>query len=598
MVWQRNFLSIFFLYGYLSYSIFLFSLILNNSGSQTPLEDDHQHFAKNMDVVFISESTVSTKVKTNDEIKTNDKMRSSLMKQLDTMDPACFKIDENIKVWRTSRFNFINSKTYGYFFLQNGELIALLPDWKSLLPGDHPILWGHKFAREIEKIGKNNELPSLDFLLSANDAIFSYNNIGQSIIFTANKKIEDNRKNIFLIPAFAFNSLRNYKKRYEECVTTREKLESKGFSFSKKKTQVFWRGSHMQPKGFDGLHKTSHARARTVILSTLYPHHLDCKFVNLPKNDASDTYNTMLHAIGGVGSYASLSDQMQYAYHLCLDGWAGSWELGGRLTEDMLLGNLCFNASEYEMYYECALEPFVHYIPVKSDLSNLLQQVEWAKSNPDKAGQIAENGWIFAQQYLNPSSVVDYLVFMFREIAKKQQYNENVSKFPRLNYSSGIPIWKEPYPELDSNINNTIRSRFNLYSKILEIHSLSKNIINTIVGENLFFGLLQNNYDIGTMKFTHDIDFNEEGDTNCISSLDHLHKLDQWDRWLAEDDTLFIMRHIIDNSNTFSFVFNQYMSFDEKGDTKTIIFGYNPHNMADSFPYLYFFKKIEGYFNA
>ena len=100
------------------------------------------------------------------------------------------------------------------------------------------------------------------------------------------------------------------------------------------------------------------------------------------------------------------------------------------------------------------------------------------------------------------------------------------------------------------------------------------------------------------MKFTHDIDFNEEGDTTCISSLDHLHKLDQWDRWLAEDDTLFIMRNIIDNSNTFSFVFNQYMSFDEKGDTKTIIFGYNPHNMADSFPYLYFFKKIEGYFNA
>ena len=38
------------------------------------------------------------------------------------------------------------------------------------------------------------------------------------------------------------------------------------------------------------------------------------------------------------------------------------------------------------------LRPYVHYVPVKADLSDLHKQFKWAQANPDEAEQIARQG--------------------------------------------------------------------------------------------------------------------------------------------------------------------------------------------------------------
>jgi hypothetical protein len=45
--------------------------------------------------------------------------------------------------------------------------------------------------------------------------------------------------------------------------------------------------------------------------------------------------------------------------------------------------------------------PYTHYIPVNYDLSNLIEQIEWVKNNDDKAKQIAENAYQFAETYFS-----------------------------------------------------------------------------------------------------------------------------------------------------------------------------------------------------
>ncbi len=520
------------------------------------------------------------------------KIEKLTIDRLDSLPTDSLKIRENIGLWRACRFNLVNQKGFGYFFKVDGKKVLpvpQMPDRASIFPEDCPWLWAHKAIKEIEKISTNRNLPNVDCLLSGNDAVFPFNDVGTNLVLTANKKTSDLRGNIFLLPPFIFNSLKNYKKRYFECINTRSKKEIEKYSFINKVKKAFWRGQHAHPQGFDELadldlpeesrkkiHKST--RAKSVVLSSKFPDHLDCKFVSYPKRP-NDAYNNMLHDIGGVGPYASLEDQAKYAYHLCLDGWAESWELGGRLTEGMLLGNLCFNASEYEMYFECALEPFVHYIPVKCDLSDLIEKVEWARSHPTEAEQIADNGQKFAEEYLNPQAVVDYTVFLLNEIAKRQQFREKVSPFPRLNYSAGIPSWKKPYPDLDDNIINSLRTKFDLLETAVDVYPLSKKILSQVINKDITFGYAQEDYHKGMIKLTTDEESGVEGDASCIACWGGQH------RWfLEEEKNLFIMQQYTDCC----FLFNQCMQYEEGKTWKTILFGYDLEHMNTRFPYLIF----------
>eukprot|EP00814_Leptocylindrus_danicus_P022582 CAMPEP_0116033250 /NCGR_PEP_ID=MMETSP0321-20121206/18837_1 /TAXON_ID=163516 /ORGANISM="Leptocylindrus danicus var. danicus, Strain B650" /LENGTH=87 /DNA_ID=CAMNT_0003509209 /DNA_START=375 /DNA_END=638 /DNA_ORIENTATION=+ len=46
---------------------------------------------------------------------------------------------------------------------------------------------------------------------------------------------------------------------------------------------------------------------------------------------------------------------------------------------------------------EHLLVPFVHYVPVKDDYSNLMEMVEWARANDDKCKWISHQ----ATEYMN-----------------------------------------------------------------------------------------------------------------------------------------------------------------------------------------------------
>eukprot|EP00966_Prymnesium_polylepis_P099128 2295838-Prymnesium_polylepis.1 len=45
--------------------------------------------------------------------------------------------------------------------------------------------------------------------------------------------------------------------------------------------------------------------------------------------------------------------------------------------------------------------PWVHYVPVKEDLSDLLDKVRWVQAHREEAQQIADNALTYAQTYLS-----------------------------------------------------------------------------------------------------------------------------------------------------------------------------------------------------
>lgn len=69
--------------------------------------------------------------------------------------------------------------------------------------------------------------------------------------------------------------------------------------------------------------------------------------------------------------------------------------------------------SDYYEHYYHRLTPWVHYVPVKRDLSDLIEKVEWAKANDEMAKTIAKNGANFARNNLLPQHIFCYHVSLF-----------------------------------------------------------------------------------------------------------------------------------------------------------------------------------------
>ena len=65
-------------------------------------------------------------------------------------------------------------------------------------------------------------------------------------------------------------------------------------------------------------------------------------------------------------------------------------------------------ASEWLEWYDTALIPYIHYVPFKSDLTDLADKINWLKKNNRIAKKIAE-ALVFALQNLTPEVIDLYI---------------------------------------------------------------------------------------------------------------------------------------------------------------------------------------------
>lgn len=82
-------------------------------------------------------------------------------------------------------------------------------------------------------------------------------------------------------------------------------------------------------------------------------------------------------------------------------------------------GSLVFKPESkyFEHFYE-DLKPYVHYIPVEEDLSDLVDKIKWAQENDDEAKEIAKNGQSFVNEHLSPVYIFCYHIQVLNEFSK------------------------------------------------------------------------------------------------------------------------------------------------------------------------------------
>jgi hypothetical protein len=142
---------------------------------------------------------------------------------------------------------------------------------------------------------------------------------------------------------------------------------------------------------------------------------LDAKLTNKDGNNVNSKsikfdpkygIGSMNTNIGLSGGFLTMADQSKYKYIIHIDGNVNAY----RLLATMLTGSLILRVtSQYTSWVDHMIQNKVHYIPVKADLSDLLDVIRWCKTNDDKCQEIARNGMEFAKSILSKKYIQSYL---------------------------------------------------------------------------------------------------------------------------------------------------------------------------------------------
>jgi hypothetical protein len=97
----------------------------------------------------------------------------------------------------------------------------------------------------------------------------------------------------------------------------------------------------------------------------------------------------------------------RYKYQIDIDGNSNAWSA---LFQKLLSGSAVLKIASphnFRQWYYDELTPWVNYVPVKADMSDLVEKINWLIDHEDEAMQIGING---------------------RQLASKLTYDEELNK--------------------------------------------------------------------------------------------------------------------------------------------------------------------------
>ncbi|XP_075402673.1 protein O-glucosyltransferase 3 isoform X1 [Tenrec ecaudatus] len=132
-------------------------------------------------------------------------------------------------------------------------------------------------------------------------------------------------------------------------------------------------------------------------------------------------------------------DFFKYKYQVNVDGTVAAYRFPYLMLGDSLV--LKQDSPYYEHFYT-ALTPWKHYVPIKRNLSDLLEKVKWAKENDEEAKKIAKEGQLTARELLQPHRLYCYSYRVLQEYAAlqsgKPKIRDGMERVPQPDDSTSI----------------------------------------------------------------------------------------------------------------------------------------------------------------
>lgn len=114
--------------------------------------------------------------------------------------------------------------------------------------------------------------------------------------------------------------------------------------------------------------------------------------------------------------YIPMADQAKYKYVIYIDGHSAASRMSLLLRMGaciLKVGSIC-NAPN--LWYSHLLKPWEHYIPIKPDLSDLVETIHWCHNNDSLCNTIANNAYQFYKHQLNQDTIMLYMKEVLHQI--------------------------------------------------------------------------------------------------------------------------------------------------------------------------------------
>ena len=113
--------------------------------------------------------------------------------------------------------------------------------------------------------------------------------------------------------------------------------------------------------------------------------------------------------------FKSPKEQSDYKYIINVDGHVSAFRLSLELSTGSVV---LLQDSKYRVWFRKYLKEYVHYIPIKEDLSNLYEQIRWCREHDAECKEIAKNALEFYKTFLTKDGILDYVQLLFSNIKK------------------------------------------------------------------------------------------------------------------------------------------------------------------------------------
>ncbi|XP_008323544.2 protein O-glucosyltransferase 1 [Cynoglossus semilaevis] len=182
-----------------------------------------------------------------------------------------------------------------------------------------------------------------------------------------------------------------------------------------KKSAAEWPWKKKVSKGFFRGSRTSPERDPLILLSREDPELVDAEYT---KNQAWKSERDTLGK--PPAKEIPLVDHCKYKYLFNFRGVAASF----RFKHLFLCGSLVFHVGdEWQEFFYPQLKPWVHYVPVKQDLSDVRELLQFVKENDDIAKEIAARGREFILTHLQMQDVSCYWQRLLTDFSDLLTYN-------------------------------------------------------------------------------------------------------------------------------------------------------------------------------
>lgn len=276
-----------------------------------------------------------------------------------------------------------------------------------------------KFLVPLQEIHEISPLPDIDFIFTHFDVPYYYYQrlVGGSLpgfnyaLFCRAKDRFDNR--IILMPDMY--ALNEYGSDKLQILSGREKMRN---HWNSKRQVVFFRGADNGV--FDRINWRSCARPALVALSLKYPDLIDARFTSLVGwNDKDSSIQDLMRKEGMLGEYVSLEDFSLYRYLIDVDGHTANTP---RTALFLYSGSVLFKqTTDNILWFYSQLKPYIHYVPIAKDLSDIITQIQWAKDHDEECKKMVDCAYDLAEEVLRQESVYLYFYRLLEAYSKKQK---------------------------------------------------------------------------------------------------------------------------------------------------------------------------------